>query len=165
MRHIDLTHKNPDGTIDHADESVSPARLKYPFTFQQFPTTPPWLPDSDLFIANKLYGDEQADAARAAYVGTVPIVIHPSTPGVWEDVDLSMFIPEGATSVEIVHVNSSPTDTLLAGSRYGAIPGNRWAGLAPLKQATWTTRLRATRAIQTYAQSIHIYFFVIGYWT
>jgi len=63
MRHTDLTERQVDGVIDHADESVTPAKLATPFTFSEFPFTPAEAPGQDYHVANKKYVDDQAAGA------------------------------------------------------------------------------------------------------
>ena len=55
--HTDLANKDPGGVIDHADQSVTPAKLETPFTFDVFPLTPAESPTSDYEVANKAYVD------------------------------------------------------------------------------------------------------------
>jgi len=62
MRHIDLTDKNPDGIIDHGDASITPVKLKYPFTFATTPFTPALPPTQDYHVANKKYVDDSIAA-------------------------------------------------------------------------------------------------------
>ncbi|MBA7645466.1 hypothetical protein ES703_53224 [subsurface metagenome] len=60
MRHIDLTDKEIASIIDHADGSITPAKLTHPFAFPQFPTTPLEAPTDDYQVANKKYVDDAA---------------------------------------------------------------------------------------------------------
>jgi len=62
MRHTDLTDKNPSGIIDHGDASITPVKLKYPFTFDQLPFTPAAAPTQNYHVANKKYVDDSIAA-------------------------------------------------------------------------------------------------------
>ena len=65
MRHVDLTDKEVAGIIDHGDGSITGAKLRYPFSFAQFPTTPALAPTTDFEVANKKYVDDQAGGPAA----------------------------------------------------------------------------------------------------
>ena len=79
MRHIDLTDKQPGEVIDHADDSILPVKLKYPFTFTEMPLTPAEAPTQDYHVANKKYVDDAAGAGlwvpieTKVFVGTTII--------------------------------------------------------------------------------------------
>jgi len=94
MRHIDLTHKEAAGIIDHADGSITPAKLASPFTFTAIPMVPPAWPTQDYEITSKDYVDQHHTQLK--WLSTWHAVVF--VPGVsattgWADVDLSPWIP------------------------------------------------------------------------
>ncbi|KKM93053.1 hypothetical protein LCGC14_1212290 [marine sediment metagenome] len=58
LDHTALTQRNPLGVIDHADGSVTPAKLVVPFTFTATPFTPAEAPTQAYHVANKAYADD-----------------------------------------------------------------------------------------------------------
>lgn len=165
MRHIDLTHKNPDGIIDHADRSISPSRLQHPFTFQQFPYTPPEAPTLPTHFTNKQYTDDQAAPKQTHYVGIKPVPFHLTITWEWVRWPLIYDVPAGTRWVEIVHVNPSVDTYIIIGSRHRWAVINRWTGLWPLKQVTWTTGLNPALDLSVYTNPIPAVFYLVGYWT
>ena len=59
INHTDLINKEETGIIDHADQSVTPAKLASPFIFPSFPSTPAAMPTADYEVANKAYVDSK----------------------------------------------------------------------------------------------------------
>lgn len=57
LEHTQLIGKDPDGVIDHADGSVTPAKLVEPFTFSETPFTPSEAPTEAYHVVNKAYVD------------------------------------------------------------------------------------------------------------
>lgn len=165
MRHIDLTHKNPDGIIDHADDSISPSRIQHPFTFDEYPFTPPEAPTLPTHFANRKYVTDQADLARTHYVGIVPHYHHLAVTWTWTRWLLLPYLPPEARFVEILHVNPHITDGILIGSRNYWSVHNRWAPLGPRKQVTWTVHYEPHNWIDIYTNPTHADFYLVGYWT
>lgn len=165
MKHTLLTHKNPGGILDHGDHTIPPSRLKYPFAFDEFPYTPEDEPAFPTHFTNKKYTDDQAAAARTDYVGLTPIFYNLMVPMTWTGWFIAPYIPANARWVEIVHVNVSPTNHILIGSRSRWVVYNRWVGVAPLKQVTWTTRTYITGFIVVFASQLPARFYLVGYWT
>lgn len=164
MKHTQLTHKEVGGIINHADASIAPAKLEYPFTFSHFPTTPPEAPTEDLQVANKKYADDQADAAATYYVGITPVIYTAAAGAGWHTINLRPRVPPEARWAEIVHCNPDPEHILLAGSRRTGTGINRWTALRPLKQVSWTTYITWDGTVQVYGQRAPVYFLVVGYW-
>lgn len=165
MKHTNLTHKNPDGIIDHGDRSIPPSRLKYPFTFNAFPYTPPEAPTFPTHITNKKYTDDQADLARTHYVGLTPVFYFLNVAMTWTRWHVAPYVPAGTRWVEILHLNPSVSQWILSGSHNDWSVTNRWTGLRPLKQVTWLTQLIHTGYIEVFASALPAWYYLVGYWT
>lgn len=94
MRHLDLTDKEAAGIIDHADGSITPAKLVSPFNFTAIPLVPPAWPTQDFELTSKEYVDLTHNDHK--WQGTwdsvvfVPSIV--ATTG-WVEIDLSGEIP------------------------------------------------------------------------
>lgn len=96
MQHIDLTAKDPAGIIDHADGSVTPAKLATPFTFTAFPLTPSASPAQDYEVANKEYVDISHNEAKWLSTHSLRLVsIGLGSTTAWAELDLSAILPSG----------------------------------------------------------------------
>lgn len=60
MRHIDLTHKEVDNEIDHANHSITTRKMIYPWQWGTWPYTLVGAPTESYHVANKKYVDDQA---------------------------------------------------------------------------------------------------------
>lgn len=71
LKHTDLINKEPAGIIDHADGSITGAKLEPGLEFGTFPTTPDADPDADLEVANKRYVDNAGGAGIWTPIETI----------------------------------------------------------------------------------------------
>ncbi|KKM18703.1 hypothetical protein LCGC14_1662990 [marine sediment metagenome] len=83
LEHTQLINKDPGGVIDHADASVTPAKLSDPFTFVETPFTPSEAPTQDYHVVNKAYVDGFAAPAAVsvsltAHLGDIQLAINPT---------------------------------------------------------------------------------------
>ena len=67
LNHTDLLDTDPAGVIDHADKSVTGAKLVDDLEFNTFPITPLTFPDADFEVANKAYVDSKAQAGQLSH--------------------------------------------------------------------------------------------------
>lgn len=71
LKHTDLIDKDPEGVIDHADNSVTGDKLVDDLEFGTFPTTPDANPNAALEVANKRYVDAAGDGALWVEIETI----------------------------------------------------------------------------------------------
>ncbi|KKL67910.1 hypothetical protein LCGC14_2130260 [marine sediment metagenome] len=70
LEHTQLIAKDPGGVIDHADGSVTGAKLADPFTFGETPFTPPEDPTEDYHVVNKTYVDNLPRGRKPVFTAT-----------------------------------------------------------------------------------------------
>jgi hypothetical protein len=138
IKHTALTDKEVDEVIDHADQSVTPAKLADPFTFGSFPLTPAAPPVAAYEVANKKYVDDRPGGGLVFLAAEGIVLTGTVGPGIipWGFIDLSAYIPAGANGV---YLGISAQLAGLAGNTSGNFwgwhdvrtPGTVEAGLRP----------------------------------
>lgn len=164
-KHTDLTDKEPGGIIDHADASIPAAKLRHPFSFEEFPYTPPGFPYEHYHAANKRFVDYYVDDATPTYVGLTPRYHRLTAADTWEPWDLSLYVPGKARFVEILHRNPTPFTMCLAGSRKPGSDIDRTFNLPPQSVFTWTTELSPGRVVELFSHFRLAVIWLVGYWT
>ena len=112
---------------------------------------------SSLFCANSLF------ASSAFNYLSTPVDVTPAA-GSWETVDVSAYVPEGATGVIVQWVNASTTNPYQYGIRAVGSGDTFWTRVARADvQGVLMAGLDTNRTFEIYTQNLNVTFHLIGY--
>lgn len=163
MRHIDLTDKEVAGVIDHADGSVTAAKLKYPFTFSAFPFTPVAAPTADYEVANKKYVDDAIPPPTPTWEECQMMTYQASVSGAWDTITLPAWWPGDVVALDVQLENWEPVGTRQLGVREVGSAIDRRTGMWPHTMVNWRVNVNVAQQFQVYAQDrLTAWFRLIG---
>lgn len=152
LKHTALEEKEVAGVIDHADNSITPAKLADPFTFPSFPFTPASAPTQDYHVANKKYVDDRGAGAKRSLwadpggVAGGGVTLHSSI----SSYPCTRFLD--GISGQLVEFSIPIPGDFVSLSKAVVVIVSAWAGTGNLYRLVQTTYSKSGEAIDTHQQ-------------